>query len=107
MSPSFAAASIAPTLRAQWGIDGLGLASLTVAVLLGFAVSAIALAAAGVPDVIPGPRLFAIGALTAAVLNLGFAYLATDLASAIPFRALTGAAQAAAYPVALKLVTGW
>ena len=107
MSPSFAAASVAPTLRATWGIDGLGLASLTVAVLLGFAVSAVALAAAGVPDVIPGPRLFAIGALLAGLLNLGFAYLATDLAAAIPFRALTGAAQAAAYPVALKLVAGW
>jgi hypothetical protein len=107
MSPSFAAASIAPTLRAEWGIDGLGLASLTVAVLLGFAVSAIALAAAGVPDVIPGPKLFAIGALAAGLLNLGFAYIATDLATAIPFRALTGAAQAAAYPVAIKLVAGW
>jgi MFS family permease len=107
MSPSFAASAVAPTLRAEWGLDGLGLPVLTIAVLLGFAVSAIALAAIGAPDVVPGPRLFALGATGAGLANLGFAWLATDLASALPFRALTGVALAAAYPVALKLVAGW
>lgn len=107
MSPSFATSSIAPALRSEWGLDALGLPLLTIAVLLGFAAAAIALAAAGVPDVIPGPRLFALGALGAGVANLGFAFLATDLATALPLRALTGAAQAAAYPVALKLIAGW
>lgn len=107
MSPSFATSSIAPTLRAEWGMDALGLPWLTVAVLLGFAVSAVALAAIGAPDVISGPRLFAIGAAGAGLANLGLALLATDLSSALPFRVLTGMAQAAAYPVALKLVAGW
>jgi MFS family permease len=107
MSPSFAASSVAPALRTEWGLDALGLPFLTIAVLLGFAVAAIALAAVGVPDVIPGPRLFALGALGAGLANLGFALVATDLASALPFRVLTGAAQAAAYPVALKLIAGW
>jgi MFS family permease len=107
MSPSFATSSVAPALRSEWGLDALGLPLLTIAVLLGFAVAAIGLAAAGVPDVVPGPRLFALGALGAGLANLGFALLATDLASALPLRALTGAAQAAAYPVALKLVAGW
>jgi MFS family permease len=107
MSPSFAASAVAPTLRAEWGLDGLGLPILTIAGLLGFAVSAIALAAIGAPDVVPGPRLFALGAAAAGLANLGFAWVATDLASALPFRVLTGVAQAAAYPVALKLVAGW
>jgi MFS family permease len=107
MSPSFAASAVAPSLRAEWALDGLGLPILTIAVLLGFAVSAIALAAIGAPDVVPGPRLFALGAAGAGLANLGFAWLATDLASALPFRVLTGVAQAAAYPVALKLVAGW
>jgi MFS family permease len=107
MSPSFAASSVAPLLRAEWGLDALGLPILTIAVLLGFAVAALALAAAGVPDVVPGPRLFVIGAAGAGLANLGFAFLATDLASAVVFRALTGAFEAAAYPVALKLVAGW
>jgi MFS family permease len=78
-----------------------------VAVQLGFAAGALLLALAGVPDVIPGPRLFAAGALLAAAANLGFALVATDAPSAIPFRALTGAALAACYPVTLKLATGW
>ncbi|HUP55610.1 MAG TPA: MFS transporter, partial [Methylomirabilota bacterium] len=99
--------AVAPTLRAEWGLDGLGLPILTIAVLLGFAVSAIALAAIGAPDVVPGPRLFALGAAAAGIANLGFAWIATDVASALPFRVLTGVAQAAAYPVALKLVAGW
>ncbi len=107
MSPSFATSSVAPTLRAEWGMDALGLPLLTIAVLLGFAVSAVGLAAVGAPDVIPGPRLFAIGAFGAGIANLGLAMLATDLSSAIPFRVLTGVAQAAAYPVALKLIAGW
>ena len=107
MSPSFAASSVAPLLREAWGLDALGLPILTIAVLLGFAVAALGLAAAGVPDVIPGPRLFVIGAAGAGLANLGFAFLATDLASAVVFRALTGAFEAAAYPVALKLVAGW
>ncbi len=88
-------------------MDALGLPILTISVLLGFAVSAIVLGLIGVPDVVPGPRLFALGALGAGLANLGFAFLATDLATAIPFRILTGAAQAAAYPVALKLTAGW
>jgi MFS family permease len=107
MSPSFATSSVAPALRAEWGMDALGLPLLTIAVLLGFAVSAVGLAAIGAPDVIPGPRLFALGAAGAGVANLGLAMFATDLASALPFRVLTGVAQAAAYPVALKLVAGW
>jgi MFS family permease len=107
MSPSFAASAVAPVLRADWGLDALGLPILTISVLLGFAVSAIALAAAGVPDVIPGPRLFTIGLLATGVANLGFAFVATDLATAIPFRVLTGAGEAAAYPIAFKMVSGW
>jgi MFS family permease len=88
-------------------MDGLGLPILTISVLLGFAIAAVGLAAIGAPDVIPGPRLFALGALGAGLANLGFAFVATDLATAVPFRVLTGAAQAAAYPVALKLIAGW
>jgi len=107
MSPSFAASAVAPVLRQDWGLDPLGIPILTISVLIGFAVAALGLAAAGVPDVVPGPRLFALGAAGAGLANLGFAFLATDLLSAIPFRLLTGAAIAAAYPVAIKLVAGW
>jgi MFS family permease len=107
MSPSFAAAAVAPILREQWTVGLLELPFLTVVVQLGFAVGAIGLAVIGAPDVIPGPRLFAAGAIVAAMANLGFGLVANDPGSAIPFRFVTGIALAAVYPVAMKLAAGW
>jgi MFS family permease len=107
MSPSFAAAAVAPLLREEWSVGLLELPFLTVVVQLGFAVGAIGLAVIGAPDVIPGPRLFAGGAIIAALANLGFGLVASDPGSAVPFRFVTGAALAAVYPVAMKLAAGW
>lgn len=107
MAPSFSGAAVAPLLREEWTVGALELPFLTVVVQLGFAVGAIGLAAIGAPDVVPGPRLFAAGALLAAAANLGFGLLATDPGSALPFRLVTGAALAAAYPVAMMLAAGW
>jgi MFS family permease len=107
MAPSFSASAVAPLLREQWAVGPLDLAFLTVATQLGFAVGALALAAVGAPDVIPAPRLFAIGAVAAAIANLGFGLLAHDPATALPFRFVTGVALAAVYPVAMKLAAGW
>lgn len=107
MSPSFAAAAVAPILREEWTVGLLELPFLTVVVQLGFAVGAIGLAVIGAPDVIPGPRLFAAGAIVAALANLGFGLVASDPGSAIPFRFVTGIALAAVYPVAMKLAAGW
>lgn len=107
MSPSFAAAAVAPILREEWTVGLLELPFLTVVVQLGFAVGAIGLAVIGAPDVISGPRLFAAGAIVAALANVGFGLVANDPGSAIPFRFLTGIALAAVYPVAMKLAAGW
>jgi MFS family permease len=107
MSPSFAAAAVAPLLREEWSVGLLELPFLTVVVQLGFAVGAIGLAVIGAPDVIPGPRLFAAGAIVAALANLDFGLVANGPASAVPFRFVTGAALAAVYPVAMKLAAGW
>ena len=90
MSPSFAAAAVAPILREEWTVGTLELPFLTVVVQLGFAVGALGLAVIGAPDVISGPKLFAAGALVAAAANLGFGLFANDPASAVPFRFLTG-----------------
>jgi len=103
----FSGTAVAGSLRAEWGIDAIGLASLTVAVQLGFAVGAVALAALGVPDVLPARWLIAAGAVVATLANAGFALLATDLATALPFRFLTGAGIAAVYPVGMKVLSGW
>jgi MFS family permease len=103
----FSGTAVAPALSAAWGIDTFGVASLTVAVQIGFAVSAIALAALGVPDVVPARWLITGGAAVATLANVGFALLATDLVSALPFRFLTGAGTAAVYPVGMKVLSGW
>jgi MFS family permease len=106
-APWFASGAVAPLLHAEWATTGLELPMLTVAVQLGFAFGALALASVGAADVLPGPRLFVLGCLVAAVANLGFATLASDPASAMPFRFFTGVGIAAVYPIGVKLLAGW
>ena len=106
-APWFSASAVAPLLTTEWHTSGLDLPILTVAVQLGFAVAAIALALTGAADVVPGPRLMAIGAIATALGNVGFAALAHDVGSALPWRVVTGAGLAAVYPVALKMLAGW
>jgi MFS family permease len=103
----FSGSAVSASLRTEWGIDAIGVASLTVAVQLGFAAGALALALLGVPDVLPARWLITSGAVLATLANAGFALLATDLASALPFRFLTGAGIAAVYPIGMKVLSGW
>jgi MFS family permease len=106
-APWFSASAVAPLLAAEWHPSTLDLPLLTVAVQGGFAIAAIALAVSGAADAIAGPRLFLVGAVVAAAGNLGFAALATSPSAAVPWRALTGAGLAAAYPVAVRMLSGW
>ena len=105
--PWFSAAAVAPLIAAEWRITGLETALLTVAVQLGFVVGALVVAFTGAADVIPARRLIAGGALLAAVANAAFALFATDLLTALPLRALSGAGIAAVYPVGMKVIAGW
>jgi MFS family permease len=107
MAPWFSASAVATPLAAEWGLDRLGLPTLTIAVQVGFAIGALALAATAAADVVPARLLFAAGALLAAAANAGFAFVATDLPSAVLFRVATGLALAGVYPVGLKLLAGW
>ena len=61
----------------------------------------------GAADVVPARRLIAGGAVLAAIANAAFALFATDLVTALPLRALSGAGIAAVYPVAMKVLAGW
>ena len=105
--PWFSAASVAPLIAAEWRISALETALLTVAVQVGFAIGALVVAFSGAADVIPARRLMAGGALLAAAANAAFALLASDLVTAIPLRALSGAGIAAVYPVGMKVLAGW
>ena len=106
-APWFSSGAVAPLLAADWHPTGLEMSLLTVAVQLGFAGAALLLAMSGAADVIPARLLVAAGATVTAGANLGFAWVAEDPATALPFRALTGAGVAAVYPVAMKLIAGW
>jgi MFS family permease len=106
-APWFASGAVAPLLRVEWSATGLDLPLLTVAVQLGFAAGALGLAVVGAADVLPGTRLFIAGCVAAAAANLGFAFVAADPASALPFRFLTGAAIAAVYPIGIVLLASW
>jgi MFS family permease len=106
-APWFSASAVAPLLAAEWRTTRLDLPLLTVAVQLGFAAAALALAATGAADAIPARRLFAAGTAVAAAGNLGFALLAVGPTDAIAWRFLTGAGLAAVYPIALKMLAGW
>ena len=107
MAPWFSASAVATPLAAEWRLDRLGLPTLTIAVQVGFAIGALAIAATAAADVVPARFLFAAGALLAAAANAGFAFVATDLPSAVPFRVATGLALAGVYPIGLKLLAGW
>lgn len=106
-APWFSSSAVTPLLKLQWEFHGLEVAMLTVAVQIGFAVGALALATTGAADVIRSDRLFFWGAVVTAAANLGFAWLATDPISALPFRFMTGVGIAGVYPVGMKLVSGW
>ena len=107
MGPWFSASAVAPLLRDEWHASGLGLTLLTVAVQVGFALGALVLAVSGAADVLPAPLMFVAGAWTAAAATAAFALLARDALSGILIRLVTGAALAAVYPPALKIVAGW
>ena len=106
-APWFSASAVAPLLQADWSLGRLDLPYLTIAVQLGFAAGALTLAATGAADVVSGRYLLAGGATVAAIANIGFAWLAHDVATAIPFRVVTGAALAGVYPIAIKILAGW
>ena len=106
-APWFSASAVAPLLAAEWQTTRLDLPLLTVAVQLGFAAGALILAGTGAADVLPGRGLFALGAVVAAVGNLGFAVAADGPTVAIAWRFATGFGLAAVYPIALKMLASW
>ena len=106
MSAWFSATVVVPQLRGEWGLGSGGTALLTIGVQVGFVLGAVASAATGLADRIPGRRLITVGALGAAASNALF-LLADGLALAVPLRVATGIFLAGVYPPAIKEVSSW
>ena len=106
MSLWFAAAAVAPQLRAQWGLDASRVGWLTGAVQLGFVAGTACAALLNLADVIPSRAYFACCAALAALANAALV-VAPGLHVALAFRFLTGFFLAGVYPPAMKMIATW
>ncbi|MFT3717540.1 MFS transporter [Pseudorhodoferax sp.] len=103
----FSANAAADDLARAWGLGASGIGWLTGAVQLGFILGTLVLALAGLADRFAASRIFVASAVLGAACNLGFAFLATGLASGMAFRFCVGLSLAGVYPLGMKLIVGW
>lgn len=107
LSVWFAGAAALPGLLAVRELSPLAQAALTSAVQAGFVAGALISAIYGWPDRIDPRRLFALGALIAALANLIALVLLPGSLAMIVTRLIAGAALALVYPVGMKLAASW
>lgn len=105
MSIWFSFSAIKPILSDEWGISNTDAGYILSAFQLGYIAS---VAVVGIlADRYNTRAVFAVSAVLAGVLNLGFAFLAGGLWSGIILRLLVGAAMAGVYTPGIKIVAGW
>jgi MFS family permease len=100
----FSGTAAARSLAELWALDPADAAWLTNATQSGFIVGTLLYALTNLADRHDARRVFFVSAGLGAVFNLGFAWLADGLASALPFRFLTGVTLAGVYPVGMKII---
>ncbi len=106
MTTWFSASAVVPQLRAEWALTAGAAALLTIAVQVGFVVGAVASAVLTLSDVLPPRRVMLLGAVGAAVANLGL-LLADGPTLAVPLRGATGMFLAGVYPPGMKAMSSW
>ncbi|MGE5241283.1 MAG: MFS transporter [Bacteroidota bacterium] len=102
----FSANAVADALHAAWGLTPVELGHLTSAVQFGFIAGTLGLALTGLADRFSASRIFAVCAVMGAAANAAFAS-SDGVASALPYRFITGLALAGIYPIGMKLVVSW
>jgi len=102
----FSANAVADALHAAWGLTPVELGHLTSAVQFGFIAGTLGLALTGLADRFSASRIFAVCAVVGAAANAAFAS-SDGVASALPYRFITGLALAGIYPIGMKLVVSW
>ncbi|MCB0008838.1 MAG: MFS transporter, partial [Anaerolineales bacterium] len=103
----FSASAVTPALRAAWQLNDGQTAWLTMSVQIGFVVGALTSAFLNLADIYPPRYVFAGGALLGALANGLIPLLADSLGPALLLRFITGIAQAAVYPVGMKILATW
>ena len=107
MSLWFSATAIAPIVVDEWHLTDGEAAWLTMSVQIGFAVGALLIALFNLADLIKPRVIYGIGCLFGALVNWLVTVTGDYFAIVIALRFLTGAALAAVYPVAMKILTTW
>jgi MFS family permease len=107
MSLWFSASAVVPQLAREWGLQGAGVAWLTISVQLGFVAGGLIAAFANLADRIANHTLCAVCTLGAAAANAAITLADGGFAIAIALRVLTGAFLAGVYPPGMRLVASW
>ncbi len=107
MSLWFSATAVVPALISHWGISSGEAAWLTMSVQLGFVIGALLSALLNIPDLWAPRKVFALGALSGALLNALIPALHTGFTVAIALRFGTGMSLALVYPVGMKIMATW
>jgi MFS family permease len=102
----FSATAAAPAIAQEFSLDTSWHAWLTMAVQAGFVAGTLLSALTNAADVINPRRLFAMGAVAAALVNAAIA-IAPNASTIVLLRFCTGIALAWVYPPGLKIVAGW
>ena len=103
----FSANSAAEGLMQAWGATAADIGLLTNAVQAGFIVGTLVMALGGLADRFAASAIFVVSALAGAAFNLGFAWLAQDVATGAGFRFLVGLSLAGIYPIGMKMIVSW
>jgi MFS family permease len=106
MSLWFAAAAIAPQLRAQWGLDAARVGWLTASVQLGFVAGTACAAVLNLADLVPARALFSCAAALGALANAALAFT-PGFGAALVSRFFCGFFLAGVYPPAMKMISTW
>lgn len=106
MSLWFAASAVSAQYQALWRLSTSETAWLTTIVQLGFVIGTAVSALLNLADVVQARRLFATGALVGALANAALIW-APGYGAALLCRLVTGAALAAVYPPAMKMISTW
>ena len=107
MSVWFSATAIAPIVVVEWQLTDGEAAWLTMSVQIGFALGALLIALFNLADIVKPQLIYGLGCLFGAFVNWLVTITGDQFALVIGLRFLTGAALAAVYPVAMKILTTW
>jgi len=103
----FAGNAVLPDIQQALHLTATGPGAITTAVQLGFIAGTFLFALLNIADRFPPARVFFACSLAGAAANAGICWWATDAASLMTFRFMTGFFLAGIYPIGMKIASDW